>query len=201
MTLTPTLSALPLRILPSAAYGRMRIDDRPAAQRHAMNASQTAAAVWIVQSCRAVTVCFKDVSHVAGAQYRDISRSRLRSREAIPILHQPQIAYRATENTDADAATAELRSRTTFGMRHHFLSCHCNMADMRSHPPHRSKFPSHARVPAMRPMCRSRLARRRDQIRSLCSRSKSTNNKRYEKHSHHDPCVTVDGPLASVMMT
>src|ERR1700733_1798533 len=152
-----------------------------------MDASQTAAAIWIVQSGCAIAVCLKNKSNVSRAEDSDIPSRRLASWEAIPILHQPEIAYRVTENANADPTTTKLRSRTTFGMRHHLLGCRCNMADMRSHPPHRSKFPNHARVSAMHRVCRRRLASRRNQIRSLCSRSKSTNNKRYKKHSHHDP--------------
>src|ERR1700683_4582524 len=152
-----------------------------------MDASQTTAAIWIVQSGCAVSVCLKNKGNVTRAEDSDIPGRRLGSREAIPILHQPKIAYRVTENANADPAAAELRSRTTFGMGHHFLGCHCNMADMRSRLPHRSKFPNHARVSVMHRVCRRRLASRRNQVRSLRSRSKGTNNKRCKKHSHHDP--------------
>src|SRR5579863_5686248 len=132
--------ALYAGVLPAPAHGRMRIDNRPAAQRHTMNASQTAAAVWIIQSGRAVTVCFKNIGDVPCAQDGDISRRRVGSWEAVPVLYKPEVANRMTENADADAAAAELRPRTTFRMRHDFLGCCCDMADMRSHLPRWFEF-------------------------------------------------------------
>ena len=173
-----------------------------------MNASQTAAAVWIVQSCRAVTVCFKNVGHVARAQNGDISRRRLRSWEAIPILHQPEIAHRMAENADADPAAAELRSWTAFRMRHQ-LGLPSNMADiaeMRSGLlPHRFEF----RAPCAR-MRRAHThgAFEKEQTHRSVKSDKRLSPRR-QKHTQVAlqetlalrPLFIVEVPLAPVMIT
>ena len=151
-----SLRALPLRILVAPANGSPRVNHSPTAQRHPMDARQTAAAVGIVERRRAVPVGLKNVGHMARTQDGDISRRRLRSREPIPVLHQPKIAHRMTENADAHPAAAELRLCTAFGMRHHLGSrARCrDMADMRGNLSYRFERPHRAPVRAVRFMRR-----------------------------------------------